>query len=195
MFTEERKNELIDFFSSYASDIEYIINKCDNLPEQKKNAWLMINQTQRLVYLADNADNIKKGRDPLKLLFLIICAEAIAKLYKNFSAEGKSWEHVNLFFQELCDSEDFKVLNYALRVEKEQQRETLSAEDVVKYLYKVRCDVVHEGYYWGFFFKERGITVTFNEKDNEIILPNISYDFLRNMIIKGAINAIKLYLR
>ncbi len=197
MFTIDRTRELVSFFRHYCdseSEAKKLVEKCGNLPKEKQNARTMINLIQRLIYLADNAEKLKPGRDALKLLFLIICAEAIAKLYKNFDGVGKSKEHVKIFLSELCRPDDIESLSGALAIEKEGQKQKLSLEEVIDYLYGVRCWIAHEGYYWGFHFLRPGVTIGMDYKSGNIVHPYITYEELRDIIIRGTIRAINQYI-
>lgn len=64
----------------------------------------------------------------------------------------------------------------------------LSFEKVVDLLYAVRCDVVHEGKYWGFSFQDGNIPMVNVEPDVNVFM---TYLELRDIIVKGCINAIK----
>jgi hypothetical protein len=57
----------------------------------------------------------------------------------------------------------------------------------VDILYDVRCDVVHEGNYWGFAFHD-GSTPMLNTDPDVIV--NIRLDDLRTIVIHGSINAV-----
>jgi hypothetical protein len=195
MLTAGWKRELVGFFMSYfysKKGATRFIEKCEGIPEQEQNAKLMLNQTQRLVTLADEIYKIKQ-RDSLRLLFLIICAEAVAKLHEDFRGEGKSKYHTRLFFNKLCEPKDLKRLKGALliRAVSSMRKKRLSSEEVINYFYKVRCSVIHEGIYWGFEFKRRGNnTGIITASTNEVIYPKITYKVLRDIIVRGAIKAI-----
>jgi hypothetical protein len=177
---------------------ERFVKKCENLPKEKQNAKLMLHQAQRLVTLADDIYKIRP-RDSLRVLFLISCAEAIAKLYENFTGECEVYKHVELFFTKLCDPKDIKSLNnafYILTIKK-QNKKFLCLHQAIRYLYTVRCDVVHEGRYWEFFFRSPDMQeqATPNFKKQELICSKITYDVLRNIVVKGATRAIDDYIR
>jgi len=166
--------------------------------QQNQNAKIILHQTQRLVTLADDIYKIKP-RDSLRVLFLIICAEAVAKLYKNFTKEGDVYKHIELFFTELCNSNDQKILGaaFCIQAEEERNKRPLCLSQAIRYLYKVRCDVVHEGRYWEFSFNRLGLRerATINFKREELIYSKITYKALRNIVIKGAIRAIEIIVK
>lgn len=167
----ERVEELVAFYASYFSSKEEardFIVQFEKIGEERRNALIILHQTQRLIYFADNAEKLKPGRDALKLLFLIMCTEAISKLYENYKGKGKAWEHIEKFFTQHC----FIKQNYI---------------SSIKDLYKVRCDVVHEGQYWGFAFKN-------NDCDLMPLNGVWTYTELRDVVVRGAINSIRSYL-
>ena len=59
---------------------------------------------------------------------------------------------------------------------------------IVDLLYDVRCDVVHEGRYWGFHFAEKYPLV-----NTPGILVNITYRSFRDVVVEGCIRAIDSY--
>jgi len=198
MLIKERAEELIEFYALFLDNAKEFIITCDKSSVEKNNAWVMLNQTQRLIYLADNADKIKQSRDAFKVLFLIICAEVIAKLYKNFEDEGESKKYVKIFFEEICSLEDFNSLSGAIITDKPKSPTVLSSSEFVDFMYDVRCSLVHEGRYWEFSFKDESKLGPFFwccfAKTEATVVVGITYQKLRNIIVKGAIRAIQMYL-
>lgn len=200
MLIKETVDRLIEFYEPYFSNDEnktreFIKQAVDT--RQKRNIRAIILQTQRLIYLADNADKIKPSRDALKLLFLIICAEAVAKLYKNFEEEGQSRYYVKMFFQEICDPQDWDSLSGAIITDKPRRPSVLSSVEFVDFLYEVRCSVVHEGRYWEFRFKDKsklGVPFCYFGKTETTVVVGITYEELRDIIVRGAIKAINTCL-
>jgi hypothetical protein len=66
----------------------------------------------------------------------------------------------------------------------------LGLRAVVDALYDVRCDVVHEGRYWGFNFADRESAMLNVEPD---VIVSIQLPALRDIIVGGCINAINGY--
>ncbi len=66
----------------------------------------------------------------------------------------------------------------------------LNIEEVADLLYDVRCDVVHEGMYWGFFFRYENITML---NINPKVTVKIGLSDLRDIVVRGCINAIQSY--
>lgn len=197
----EQIKQWIDFVEPYFSDknkARIFVEKCEKIPKKKQNAKLILHQAQRLVTLADDIYKIRP-RDSLRVLFLIICAETIGKLYENFTEEGKAYKHVKVFFIKLCDPEDTKSLNnsFSIQTIKKRNKKVLCLYQVIEYLYRIRCDVVHEGRYYEFSFNRPDTqeTATPNFKKQELIYSKITYDILRNIVVRGAIRAINDYIR
>jgi len=77
-------------------------------------AKIMMHQTQRLISLADDIPSIPSGNEALQLLFLLVCAEHISKLFKNFAGEGRSRAFVRNFFEWFLSAEQQEQLCMAL---------------------------------------------------------------------------------
>jgi hypothetical protein len=151
-------------------------------------AKIMMHQTQRLVSLADDFPKLRPKRESLQLLFLMICAEHISKVHDGFTGEGQSKKYVKRFFNDFLSQSDKDKLGASFIDNAVLPMTTLSFEKVVDLLYNVRCDVVHEGNYWGFSFHD-GITPMVNvDPDVNVYLTFLE---LRDIIVKGCINAIK----
>ena len=120
-------------------------------PDDRRHAAkIMMHQTLRLVSLADKVPLILKNSEALQLLFLLVCAEHIAKLADNYDKDGKSQTYVQNFFSWFLSPEQQQQLSFGITG---PDREPFTLQQVVKALYDVRCDVVHEGKYWDFQFK------------------------------------------
>src|SRR5689334_12003648 len=95
-------DEWTTFFMPYFSSPESVhefVQRCEQL-DGPHPAKLMMHQTQRLVSLADEAPQLPSGGESLKVLFLIVCAENIAKLHDDFADEGHSKKFVRQFFDQ-----------------------------------------------------------------------------------------------
>ncbi|MEJ2428810.1 MAG: hypothetical protein P8075_07825 [Deltaproteobacteria bacterium] len=92
--TREDVNEFVEEVERLAPD------------DPKHTAKIMMHQTQRIVSIADDLPQIRPQRESLQLLFFLICAENIAKLYDNFDGEGRSREYTRRFFEEIVSQAD-----------------------------------------------------------------------------------------
>jgi hypothetical protein len=149
----------------------------------------MMHQTQRLVSLADDLPAIRKSNETLQLLFLLICAENIAKLADDFAEDGKSRAYVQNFFTWFLTTEEQNQICTGI-TKHGFQPSTL--HEAVGALYDVRCDVVHEGKYWGFHF--RGTQDPILNKEPDVIVSLTLSEF-RRIVVQGCIAAVQTYPR
>jgi hypothetical protein len=149
----------------------------------------MMHQCHRLVTIADDMENLRRGHDSLPLLFLLVCAENISKLHSNFEGEGQSRAFVRRFFENHLSPAEKKSLTEGIQRVGEL-RPTL--EHAVVALYEVRCDLVHEGNYWNFHFPEPNTYRLLNGM-NTTIRTGIPFHEVRSMIVLGCIRAIHSY--
>jgi len=155
--------------------------------DPKHPAKIMMHQAQRLISLSDDLPTIRIGNESLRLLFLLICAENIAKLADGFKGEGSSKKYVRNFFSWFLSSEQQRDLCSALT---RHDLTPLSMHEVVDTLYGVRCDVVHEGKYWGFHFNDGSTPMLNTEPD---IIASLTLAEFRALVVKGCINAISRF--
>ena len=151
----------------------------------------MMHQTQRLISLADDLPNIRPHKELLQLLFLLVCAEHVAKLYDGFSGEGKSRVYVQRFFESFVIDADRQTLSTAFADLTDHLHRPLSLKKAVDLLYDVRCDVVHEGKWWGFAFHD-GTLPMVNVEPN--VKAMITLPKLRDMVVRGCIQAVSVKL-
>jgi predicted RNase H-like HicB family nuclease len=152
--------------------------------DPRHRAKIMMHQTQRLISLADDLPSIRPGHDSLRLLFLLICAEHIAKLFNDFTEDGKSRAYVQNFFKWFLSPEQQQHL--CARMGRDQK--ALSLEEAVDVLYKVRCEVVHEGENRGFFFAFEDDQIL-----NGTVKVSLPFAEFRFLIVMGCITAIQRY--
>jgi hypothetical protein len=181
------------FFSNHL-DAEAFVNQCEQLSPSDGNhaAKLMMHQTQRLVTIADDIPQLKRNGEGLSLLFLLICVENISKLHDGFSAEEKSRHYVQRFFDIFLDSPDKDKLGNGIIDRSTGKLIPLGLKKAVDFFYNVRCDIVHEGNYWGFSLYGGGIPTVMTNPDVNVY---IQFQELRDIIVRGCINAIKDKLR
>jgi len=183
----------INFYSPFfASDDETksFVSNCEELAPDvaNHNAKIMMHQTQRLVSIADDLSNLRPGQEALQLLFLMICVEHISKLYDGFMGEGQSKRYVKRFFAEFIPESVKDKLGKSFVDNSSMPMTALGFEKAIALLYSVRCDVVHEGNYWGFSFLDGQIQRVNVDPDVNVF---ITLAELRDIIIKGCIRAIE----
>jgi hypothetical protein len=150
-------------------------------------AKIMMHQTQRLISLADDLPSIRRNNETLQLLFILICAEHIAKLFKDFAGEGKSRAYVLNFFKWFLSADQQQQLCDGIT---KHDHYPLSLREAVGALYNVRCDVVHEGKYWGFHFRRGDDPILNYEPD---VIVSLTLAELRRLVVMGCITAIQSY--
>lgn len=188
------------FFSTREEATEFVESlECLGPGDQRYRAKIMMHQAQRLVTLADDmqrlftlADDMPKvrpGKDALQLLFLMICAENIAKLFHNFEGERESRKYVRRFFEEFVVGADRQAIQGSI-VKDTLPPLALNLVEVADTLYSVRCDVVHEGQYWGFQFHDGDTPMITGDPPVTVYLE---LSTLRDVVVRAAIRAISGY--
>jgi hypothetical protein len=185
-------DEWIDFYAPFfvsREEAALFVERFEGLTLEDSHhpAKIMMHQVQRLVSLADDLPQIRPQRESLQLLFLLICAEHISKLHDNFDEEGRSRAYTRRFFEELLPE---KYRDSLRRGFSSIDRQPLTVREIVDLLYDVRCDVVHEGNYWGFHFHD-GRTPMLNTDPDVIV--NIMFQDLRAIVVLGCIEAVRTY--
>lgn len=183
----------IDFPSFYE---EALVERCGaaefvscirELDANKYPAKIVIHQAARLVWLADRLEEFAKGRDALQILFYVIAAETAAKVTRGHEAEGQSKQYVRLFFEEDCSRSSRQLLERAFALSPTGQK--LSLREAVDYLYRIRCDVAHEGRYFDYRLPSEGGIPMMNPDRHEFQIAHISLRALRRIVLEGALLA------
>ncbi len=186
-------NEWVSFFEPHFVDsrtAEHFVGKCELLTPSDSNhkAKIMMHQTQRLVSIADDIPILRPRRESLQLLFLMICVEHISKLHDGFTGEGQSRKYVRRFFNQFLSQPDKETLETSFLDRNAMPMVRLNLEKVVDLLYDLRCDVVHEGKYWTFFFSDGRTPIVNVDPDVNVFLTLIE---LRDIVVRGCIDAIE----
>lgn len=147
----------------------------------------VLHQAARMLWLSDRMDEVARGRPALQVLFYLIAAEAIAKLVFKFKGKGASRAHVQKFFTQVCDESHRERLGRAFSFSGGVP--FVPAMKVVDFLYDVRCDVAHEGRYFGMhLLQSPDTTPTLTEWTPGVhIIAHITAEELRQIILEGAV--------
>lgn len=183
---EKWVNFYVPFFPARA-ETEAWVAQCEALAPPNNHAKIMMHQAQRLISIADDLPHIRPHAESLQLMFYMVCAEHLAKLHHKFNGEGRSREYVRRFFANFVTGGDRGKMEAAFTDHTDHLMRHLPFERAVDLLYDVRCDVVHEGNYWGFAFHD-GSTPMLNIDPD--VIANIRLDNLRTIVIHGSINAV-----
>lgn len=147
-------NAWLNFYRAYFANedaLKCFAEGCEQLEadDSKHRAKIMMHQGQRLLTIADAMEAVVSARLSLKLLFLLIASENISKLSVAFRGEGQSKYYVKKFFNEYCLPQDRAAIEHGIEICGKKS----SLDDLISVLYDVRCDVVHEGIYWGLILR------------------------------------------
>ncbi len=180
-------------------EAELYVASVEQISSNSNIAAVILHQAARLVWLSDRVEEVAKGRPALQIFFFIIAAEAVAKLFYNYQGESESKVYVRKFFQELCTDEHRTLLSRAVK----RDDIFMTAEECVNFLYKMRCDVAHEGRYFHLLLPESTIPKDKSLSqldshglyyDDVTIDPYISSSDLRQIIVEGSVRASRLLL-
>lgn len=189
-------DQWINFYSScFASREEAgaFVEECEAL-SGPHSAKIIMHQGQRLISLADDIPKIRPRRESLQLLFLIICAENIAKLADDFDGEGQSRRYVARFFERFLTPDEQERLGLSLLDADDHLQRPLGFGKVVDFLYKIRCSVVHEGVYWDLAFHD-GRMPMLNVFPTQKVIAHLTFQQLRDLVAKGCVRATQSRLR
>ena len=173
------KSENID---NFARDI--LKNKDENLAKN------IINNSARLSWIADKIDTFAKGRPTFQIMYYIIIAESVAKLADNYKGEGKSKHYSIKFFKEFLPDHYYSVFSKSF--ENLRKQKFLNVEETATLLYKIRCDLSHEGKYFYFNLRFENDKLAPNSHFDDLsIVSHITLNELKAVVLSGAINAAK----
>ena len=168
-FVHEYKEEAMSFYRPFFTSEETMTTFFRNIfnfeitseaeGDRKYIPRRMMNQIQRFVSLANDIEQIRPGRDPLKILFFRVCLESLRSLSgrkKEFftniatcmSDKGKAYitDHFRLMGW-MFESTESPFVHFPLDLEI-----LLSLDDFFKIIWAVRNLSVHEGDYWSMDF-------------------------------------------
>jgi len=172
-------------FSTKAAAGDFV-RRITELTPEKPTAKIVLHQAARMIWLSDRMGEVAAGRPALKILFWIICAEAVAKMVFGFEGEGQSKRFVLKFFEGICSDEHRAKLASAFSYLPSGGR--LSCQQAIELLYKVRCDVVHEGMYYQFHLKRHPDSIPLlTSVGDETWVVHISEAEIRQIVLEGSV--------
>jgi hypothetical protein len=183
----------IDYVAMYEKAFDNrqsVIGFINQVERTGGEAKIILHQAARMLYLADRMEECAKGRPALQLLFFIITAELVAKIVNNYPNDGQSRKHVRLFFEQICTWQHRQKLERAFY--NIEDNNYLTLRESVDFLYEVRCDVVHRGFYFGFSLKDELPVLTGHNRVR--CFAEITIEELRQIVLKGAIEGCKKFL-
>ncbi len=176
----------LEFYAPHFPDMaeaEAFVNACEAQVLPRNSAKIIMHQAQRLISLADDIVKIRPYRESLQIFFLIVCAEAIAKLDSSAPQSLGSAEAVQRFFRDFVPDWGKSALASGLVNHSDNP---LGLEETVKVLYHVRCDVVHEGELSSIALHD-GVTPMLSV--DPAVIARISIRQLRDIVVAGCIEA------
>ena len=183
-------DQWIDFYAlCFASrdEARAFVQQCEALSGPHA-AKIIMHQGQRLISLADDIPRIRPGRESLQLLFLIICAENIAKLADDFDGEGQSHRYVGRFFEQFLTPYEQDRIGLSFLDADDHLQRPLGFSKVVDFLYEIRCSVVHEGVYWDLAFND-GSMPMLNVFGTQKVIVHLTFPQLRDLVAMGCVRA------
>lgn len=184
---DKRLNFYREFFET-GDDARRFVSHCEAQSAPDNAAKIIMHQAQRLISISDDIPKIRPSREGLQLLFLIMCAENVSKLQDNFKGEGKSRKYVRRFFKEFLLDKDKDQLGNGFTDNRNRLEPSLGLDRAIDLLYDLRCDVVHEGNYWGLAFHDGKMPMLNVDPD---VTAYIRIGDLRAVVARGCIQAAK----
>ena len=185
----------IDFTNFYSeafdstSGVSSFVKCVKGLTSTTNKAKIVIHQAGRLVWLADRIEEYASGRPALQILFYTIAAEAVAKIVMDYRGESESKKHVKIFFEDICSDSSREILRHAFSTS--LSCGFLGLKEAIDYLYKIRCDVAHEGKYFAYALREDIPMLT--PTSDEFLIAHTTLQELRRIVLEGALlGAMKL---
>ena len=167
---------------------ERFVAACEAKAPPDLAAKVIMHQAQRLISISDDLPHIRRHQEPLRLLFLLMCAENISKLQQDFTGEGQSRAHVRRFFTEFLTQKDRDSIGNGFTDNDHHLLPRLGFDRAVDLLYDLRCDVVHEGNYSDFAFHDGAMPMV-NTSPN--VIAEIQLAEIRSIVVRGCIAAAK----
>lgn len=164
-FYLDYKQELTTFYKPFFNNekkLECFVDKAVDYDEKAYTVRNMIQQVERFVSLANDVDKIRPSRDPLRMLFIKVCLESLAKLsnygMKKFSDEfekcfsdlGKEYILENFKFIGIDTPKNLSEKEKLFFDKHEDYALTIS--DFLEIIRVTRNTLVHEGDYWSMQF-------------------------------------------
>lgn len=199
---EPESNGLYNRESKDQSDICVADNDDKFIPRR------MLNAVERLVSAAKDMDQIRRGQDAFKIVFLVTCVETLQQLRGNHDSNDSKKELLFSFFCD-CTSEDDKQYiseRFELDVGKSARADENSFQQFIGVINEYRNCAAHEGVYWDSCFADKDesprlLTVkvdlekySMKNKKEHCFTTHISYNAFEAIFIRTCISFIQKYL-
>lgn len=195
------RGDLLKFFLNYVEEKEankiidsVLAYKISNIPRK------MIDAISRFISLAE-----EQKRDSLKILFIVICIEALYKLRFPNNKKQKKEIVIDFFKNDVIEKDKKYILdNVKVEVSSLSDSDELDIMVFANLINDIRNKVVHEGNYWGFSFPSDNTDVWLmqfvelgNPKETEnsekIFYLRLSYNDFKKICVRAMIKNLLLY--
>lgn len=194
------------FFTNYKADGSFINDEGTIIYDSNFIPRRMLNAVERLVSAARDMEQIRKGKDMFKIVFLVTCVETLQKLSGSTSSkkdmlfdffENYTSEADKLFIAEHFSHDDEEMV---------PQKED-SFKQFIGALNEFRNCATHEGEYWDFCFNNNHngspmLLVLYIDLENfsrknkkeHCFRTTINYNDFESVFIRSCINFISKYV-
>lgn len=180
-------------FGGNEENTRKFLDSLESLPADRRLPKVVLHQAARMIWLADRMDEIAKGRPALQVLFLLIAAEAVAKMVFGYANEGQSKRYVHRFFGEICTDHHRSKLDKSFAYT--SIGPFLTSVEAIDLLYRVRCEVAHEAMYYQFHLRdEADSTPHLTSVGATTLITLMSVEDLRQIVLEGAVEASRIAL-
>jgi hypothetical protein len=172
----------VPFMASPAEALSFV-KSCEDAQPLRHPSRIIMHQCCRLVTLASDVATIYQAHHGLQVLFLVMCAEATAKLHAQNTTAGGSKRSVYTFFKDLLPNDARRDLVDGFR---NPLDEPVGLDEIIEALYKVRCAAAHEGDYWSVFFSHDGVPTA---SRGWSIVTTLSIEAFTKLVVDGCVAA------
>ncbi len=168
----------------------------------------MLNSVERLVMAARDMEQIRRGKDIFKIVYLVTCIETLQKL----SGKDKSKKDLLFsFFEDYVSDEDKSFISKRFKHDDEDSQtiKNDSFKQFVGVINEYRNCAAHEGDYWNYCFNNNADRDTWpiqfilkidltnfspNNKKEHCFHTQLSYNDFETIFIRACITFIKKYV-
>ena len=175
----------------------------------------MLNAVQRLVSAAHDMDQIRRGKDVFKVIYLVTCAETLLILFDEKNrATSKRWLWLRFWKRNVSDEDKNAIrrkfsrdcLSEISEAELEWEDHSDTFELFLNVMNEVRNSAIHNGDHWEHFFNNHGeeplqfqlnINLHLNQDDKKRLhtfITELSYQEFEDIFVRTSIQLIRNYV-
>lgn len=192
---------------------EEIIDKCvehfneDDYTDPEDKYYIprrMLNCVERMVSAARDMEQIRRGKDVFKIVFIVTCVETLQKL------AGQTVQKKDMlfgFFKGYTSGKDKEYIRRHFAHGSQGLYNEDSFEQFVGVINEYRNCAAHEGEYWGYcfnnFYKRKPLSIhvkidldnyTMKNKKDHVFETTLSYPKFEEIFVRTCITFIKRYV-